>query len=76
MLRVELDLYSGRNNPSFVVDDNFAGWLFERAGSLESDSQPNDLGLRGAIISSLTDNSQGFATKDLYISADNQALQR
>ena len=76
MLRVELDLYSGRNNPSFVVDDNFAGWLFERAGSLESDSQPNDLGLRGAIISSLTDNSQGFATKDVYISADNQALQR
>ena len=74
MLRVELDLYSGRENPSFDVDDDFADWLWERTGARESDAQPSHLGLRGAKLSPLTDDSQAFRNKSLYISADSQAL--
>ncbi|ERN41916.1 hypothetical protein KR51_00014500 [Rubidibacter lacunae KORDI 51-2] len=74
-INIELDIYSGRENPSFVVEDDFAHWLLTNTASRASDPRGERLGFRGVALSSLTDEGAGrLGDDELYLSGEGNAL--
>jgi hypothetical protein len=58
MLRIELDIFSGRPNPSWVVDEKNAKAILDKISKspdviADADVEKQDLGYRGVILEPL-----------------------